>query len=189
LTQGGKPELLYVGAEYCPYCAAERWAMVAALSRFGAFKDLGTITSSSTDVFPNTPTFTFYGSSYSSRYLSFAPREVESNVASGTGYTSLEKLSSAESKLFTSVGKSSFPFLDFAGRYVLNGPQFSPQVLQGKSMAQIAGALADPTSPVSKAIVGSANYLSATICQLTNNQPGNVCATPMISALQAQLGG
>ena len=35
LTSGGKPEILYVGAEYCPYCAAERWAMVVALSRFG----------------------------------------------------------------------------------------------------------------------------------------------------------
>src|SRR5215472_10970196 len=30
LTSGGKPEILYVGAEYCPYCAAERWAMAVA---------------------------------------------------------------------------------------------------------------------------------------------------------------
>ena len=35
LTSGGKPEVLYIGAEYCPYCAAERWSMVVALSRFG----------------------------------------------------------------------------------------------------------------------------------------------------------
>ena len=38
LTSGGKPEMLYIGAEYCPYCAAERWAMIVALSRFGTFK-------------------------------------------------------------------------------------------------------------------------------------------------------
>ena len=38
LTSGGKPEMLYIGAEYCPYCAAERWGMVVALSRFGTFK-------------------------------------------------------------------------------------------------------------------------------------------------------
>ena len=25
LTLNGKPEILYMGAEYCPYCAAERW--------------------------------------------------------------------------------------------------------------------------------------------------------------------
>ena len=28
LTANGKPEMLYMGAEYCPYCAAERWAMI-----------------------------------------------------------------------------------------------------------------------------------------------------------------
>src|SRR5580704_4304478 len=35
LQSGGKPEVLYIGAEYCPFCAAERWAMIAALGRFG----------------------------------------------------------------------------------------------------------------------------------------------------------
>ncbi|MBV9382599.1 MAG: DUF929 family protein, partial [Streptosporangiaceae bacterium] len=42
LTAGGKPEMLYMGAEYCPFCAAERWAMVVALSRFGTFSGLHT---------------------------------------------------------------------------------------------------------------------------------------------------
>ena len=37
LTAGnGKPEVLFIGAEYCPYCAAERWSVVEALSRLGA---------------------------------------------------------------------------------------------------------------------------------------------------------
>ena len=40
LSLEGKPEVLYIGAEYCPYCAAERWAMVQALSRFGTFSNL-----------------------------------------------------------------------------------------------------------------------------------------------------
>ena len=35
-----KPELLYIGAEYCPYCAASRWPLIIALSRFGTFKGL-----------------------------------------------------------------------------------------------------------------------------------------------------
>ena len=35
LTSNGKPEMLYIGAEYCPYCAAMRWSMAVALSRFG----------------------------------------------------------------------------------------------------------------------------------------------------------
>ena len=43
LTSGGKPEVLYIGAQYCPYCAAERWALVAALSKFGTFHGLSGI--------------------------------------------------------------------------------------------------------------------------------------------------
>ena len=73
----GKPLVVYVGAEYCPYCAAERWVMVMWLSRFGTFKNLSEIQSSSTDVCPNTDTFTFYKSSYSSPYIDFSPNEVE----------------------------------------------------------------------------------------------------------------
>ena len=45
LTADGKPEVLYVGAEYCPFCAAERWPVVVALSRFGTWSGL-----SATDV-------------------------------------------------------------------------------------------------------------------------------------------
>src|SRR5205823_15010475 len=43
----GKPEVLYIGAEYCPFCAAERWSLVYALARFGTFKGLLLSTSSS----------------------------------------------------------------------------------------------------------------------------------------------
>ena len=31
------PEVLYMGAEYCPYCAAQRWSTIIALSRFGTW--------------------------------------------------------------------------------------------------------------------------------------------------------
>ena len=36
-SRTGKPEVLFVGAEYCPFCAAERWPLIVALSRFGHF--------------------------------------------------------------------------------------------------------------------------------------------------------
>ena len=85
LTSGGKPEMLYIGAEYCPYCAFERWGMIVALSRFGSFSGLRTMHSSSTDVYPNTPTWTFYKSSYTSKYLTFTPVEETTNVPDGSG--------------------------------------------------------------------------------------------------------
>jgi hypothetical protein len=33
LTSSGKPEILYVATEYCPYCAVENWPLIVALSR------------------------------------------------------------------------------------------------------------------------------------------------------------
>jgi hypothetical protein len=40
---------------------------------------------------------------------------------------------------------------------------------------------------VTKAIVGGANYQTAAICKLTNDQPGSVCATPEIQKIEASL--
>ena len=36
-TVGGKPAVVFIGAEYCPYCASERWPMFMALSKFCTF--------------------------------------------------------------------------------------------------------------------------------------------------------
>ncbi len=37
LVTDGKPEMLFIGAEYCPHSAAERWPLYIALSKFGTF--------------------------------------------------------------------------------------------------------------------------------------------------------
>ena len=66
LTLNGKtPAMLYYGAEYCPFCAAERWAMTAALSRFGTWSGLKITASSHTDSTPATNTFSYHGASLS----------------------------------------------------------------------------------------------------------------------------
>jgi hypothetical protein len=70
----GKPIVLYVGGEFCPYSAAERWSPVVALSRFGAFSNLALLRSSSTDMFPDTrrsrsPAATTAASTWASRAL------------------------------------------------------------------------------------------------------------------------
>ena len=45
LTAAGKPELLYMGGEYCPFRAGA-WAIAAAVSRFGTLSGLHFIRSS-----------------------------------------------------------------------------------------------------------------------------------------------
>ena len=196
LTSGGKPEVLYMGAEYCPFCAAERWAMVVALSRFGTFSGLSTVHSSSTDQFANTPTWTFANAHYTSKYLTFSTVETQTNVPNGSGsYTTLQTPTSAQEALLSkydappyvsSANAGAIPFIDFGNKYMLSGASYSPQVLQGKSWATIAAALKDPNSQIAKAVDGTANYLTATICELTGNQPASAC-TPAVKQLEAKL--
>jgi hypothetical protein len=196
LTSNGLPEVLYMGAEYCPYCAAERWPMVVALSRFGTFSHLGSTESATNDVFPGTKTFSFFGSSYSSPYVNFTSVETQSNQPSGNGFATLQQPTAAQQKLLQQYdtppytqSSGGIPFVDFGNRYIVSGASYSPQVLQGQSMSAIAGSLVDPSNQMAQNIDGTANMLTAAICQLTNNQPAQVCSTPTITAAKAKLGG
>jgi thiol-disulfide isomerase/thioredoxin len=190
LTSGGKPEILYIGAEYCPYCAAERWAMVVSLSKFGTFTNLRTIHSSSTDSYANTPTFTFYKSTYTSKYINFTSVETTTNVATATANGApLQNPTTAEQALWAKLDSNgSIPFIDFGNKYsqVGNLQPYGPQVLTGKSWNQIAAALTDSSNPIAQGVDGSANYFTAAICKLTNNQPGSAC-TSVIQGLEAKL--
>ncbi len=197
LTSGGKPEMLYMGAEYCPFCAAERWGMVVALSRFGTFKNLSTTHSASGDEFPNTATWTFYKSSYTSKYLTFSSVEMQTNklASDGQSYTTLQTPTAAQNALLdkydappyvASADKGAIPFVDIGNKYMISGASFSPQILQGKTWSQIATALKNPSSPIAKAIDGTANYITAAICKVTGNQPASAC-TPAVKKLEAKL--
>jgi len=190
LMANGKPEMLYVGAEYCPYCAAERWAMIVALSRFGTFTGLHTVHSSSTDTDPNTPTFTFYKSSYTSQYLTFTPLEIQTNIpdpSTGT-YTTLQTPTAAQQALVTKYDGSggAIPFIDFGNKYVISGVSYDPGVLDGLSWATIANDLSNPNSTVAKAVDGTANYITAAICKMTGNQPASACTTT-VQSLESQI--
>jgi len=43
-----------LGRSYCPYCAAERWSIIVALSKFGNFSGLTYMLSSAFDIDPST---------------------------------------------------------------------------------------------------------------------------------------
>jgi len=179
LTSGGKPVVLYMGAEYCPYCAAERWALAAALSRFGTFSNLHFTHSSSTDVYPSTPTLTFYKSRYASKYVTFEPVEMFSGTpdsASSAGYRTLQNPTSAQQAVMNKYDPGgSFPFVDVGNKYTVVGAQYLPSALAKLTWAQVAAAMRNPASAVAKDVDGAANDLTAAICKVTNGQPGAVC--------------
>jgi thiol-disulfide isomerase/thioredoxin len=189
LTTGGKPEVLYMGAEYCPFCATERWAMLNALSRFGTFSNIRFIHSSADDTPASVPTLTFYQSGYSSKYVAFTPVEMQKIDKSALqNPTSAQKalLNKYDAPPYVQGGAGSIPFLDFGGKYIVSGASYDYNVLSGKSYAQIAAAMKDPSTDIAKGALGTANQMTAAICKLTGNQPATAC-TASIKALEAGL--
>jgi hypothetical protein len=187
LTSGGKPEMLYIGAEYCPYCAAMRWSMAVALSRFGTLSTpLHGIHSSSTDVNPNTATLTFYKSGYHSPYLAFTPVET-TTVSKAPLQNPTAAQNAVWAKYEPDAATRGYPFIAFSNKQVMKGPIYDAAILQGKSWSQIAAALKDPASPVAQSVNGAANYITGAICQMTNNQPANVCNSAAVTAVKSGL--
>lgn len=201
LTSNGKAQFVYVGGEFCPYCALMRWSMISALSRFGTFTGLKLMSSAPTD--GDISTFSFVGSTYTSKYVTFSPYETEDRQQNsyqsapnsvnalyakydGTGTTGAAPFSTA----------AGIPFLDIGNKYVSSGDPAamanlfaSSGVLNngGPGRSEIAAALRSPSSTVGKAIsadlfIAQANYISAGICSIDGGKPASVCASPGVVA-------
>jgi hypothetical protein len=178
----GKPQVLYIGGEFCPFCAAERWPLIIALSRFGTFTGLASTASSETDIYPNTPTFTFRSAKYTSQYIDF--RGVETTDRQ---QQPLMTLSAAEDQIFGKYNPNrTIPFTDFGNKYTSVGAMYSPEALSGQSWQAVVDEVKDPTTVQARAIIGSANLITAAICKMTSDQPASVC-TPMIQDLEKKL--
>lgn len=150
LTYASKPLVLYVGAEYCPFCAATRWALVVALDKFGSFSGLDITASSPVDFAPNTHTLSFVNAKYQSKYIAFQSIEELGNSCSSVSrnpspppayacnslsdYKTLQRPSSAQSRILSTydsaryVGQSNagaIPFIDMGNRWVEAGAPYA----------------------------------------------------------------
>ena len=200
LVAGGLPEVVFVGAEFSPFSASARWAVVAALSRFGSFSALGSTSSSPDEVFPRTVTFTFDGASYRSRYVTFTTVEAYGDSLSATapaGFPMLHEPSAAVAALLhrydgggSSGAGAMLPFLDVGNRVLFAGAGVGvpPGLLRHKSMSQVAAAIGDATTPLSQAVIGAADEISAALCAATGGQPAAVCQSPGVRAGAVRLG-
>jgi hypothetical protein len=192
----GLPVVTYVGAEYCPFCAGERWPLIVALSRFGTFSGLRLSHSASDDVYPNTATFSFVGATFSSPYVTLSAVELQSNVRAGGAYQTLQTPTPAQSFVVQkydvppyvpTASGGSIPFLDLGAQYIVSGASFDVGVLRGMTQDQIAASLTDPSSAQARAVLGAANALTAGICAATRDNPAEVCGQPAVKSLEASL--
>ncbi len=190
------PTVMYIGGEYCPYCAATRWALTIALSRFGTFTGLKYMHSSSTDVFPNTPTLSYHGATYHSRYIS--AQLVEEYNRQGAP---LQRLTAYQAKMLqrydvppyvpatTPAGSYPIPFILIGGHYLWISAPYSPGVLAGASWSAILGDAHSGQGAIADAILVNANEFTAAICRSDGNQPKTVCDQSTISAAESILPG
>ena len=176
LTQDGKPKVLYVGAEYCPFCAMERWALIGALAKFGTFNGLKPTTSASDDVHPDTPTWTFAGSTYTSDVLAFEAVETADREKQP-----LEPLEGDNAAIFQKNNPDGgIPWITYGGTWATNGATVDANALDGKTYDEIIAGIEDPTSEIGKTVNPAMNLISAQLCELTGGKPSNVCTSQAV---------
>jgi hypothetical protein len=193
----GLPAVVWVGSLFCPVCAAERWALVIALGRFGTFEKLYTTMSANSVVFGDTATFSLEGAEYTSKTVALSAVEEYGNTASHdapAGFAPLGHPNALQSAAMKAYDRAPFanpevlPFVDVANRMIMSGWSFSPGVLSGLTMQDIANDLMVPSGPVAQAVIGSANQITAAICSATGQKPAEICATTAISSTSVRLG-
>lgn len=174
----GKPLVLYVGAEFCPYCAAVRWPLVMALMRFGRFTGLEVSRSSSSDAYPNTATFSFVHAKYTSQWIDLQTVEV-----SDRDQHPLQKPTHEQLARFRRFDKApythypgSIPFLDLGDRWIQVGSPVPPDLYKGLGWYDVASQIDSGKGALWAAVLGEADRLTRKLCIMTNGQPAKVCS-------------
>ncbi len=165
------------------------------MSRFGGFSHLSQLRSYDDQL----ATFSFYRSTYASSYVDFVPVEHIGNTKDILQqFVTLQPFQGNQQQLFNRYASTNylptgqgFPFIDLNNQFLL-GEGIEPAVLQNAggepfSWQQVAEALQTPSSPVAQHILGMANWLTAAICLVTNQQPGSVCHVPVIQQIESAL--
>jgi thiol-disulfide isomerase/thioredoxin len=179
-----RPTVFYYGAEYCPFCAGERWPMIVALSRFGTWNGLYDMLSSHTDVYPDTPTFSFLHFVYQSQYINFSSVEVQDRDG--------KKLQTPTADQLAVVNKydpsGNIPFASIGNQAMVLQASPLPSAFTGTTREQVASVLADPTNKLTKGIIASANFLTASICHIDGQQPAAVCNASGVKTAATTMG-
>jgi len=179
----GKPEVLYIGAEFCPYCAVTRWPLAIALSRFGTLSNLQTTYSAANDsAGPNTPTLDFSHATYKSDYIDFTGIEYEDGAQKV-----IATLTPQQASLFQSVGGGFFPFIDFGGKWVQSGATYPTATLAGLTPDAVAAQLTNSSSKIGSTIQAGANVFTAAICSMDGDKPASVCTATGVAAATTAL--
>lgn len=179
----GKSLVFFMGAGFCPFCAAERWAIVNALSNFGKWEGLVETTSAGHDEkFLNIPTVSFARAKYESDYVEFVGRETADR-----NFEPLQELGEKDYEILDTFNPDQIiPFLLVDGQFMQVGAGYSPQILEGMDHAKVRAELDNPASPVGKAMKAEIDNITALVCKSIGGR-APACSSENIKSLVAKI--
>jgi thiol-disulfide isomerase/thioredoxin len=184
IRRDGKLLVFFMGAEYCPYCAAERWAIVRALQKFGQWSGLKQTMSAARDTpLLNLPTYDFTEATYSSPHIEFVACETEDRE-----FKPLQKLLENEEELVKKYNSDKqIPFLLIGGRFMQIAAGFTPKIFIGHTFRQTETELKKlkkTESEIRKTIDAEANIIGALLC--VAGLPRELCKETGVTELVTQ---
>lgn len=177
----GKLSVFFMGAEHDPFCAAERWAVVRALQKFGQWEGLKqTMSAARDEPFLNLPTYDFTEATYTSSHVEFVARELKDRE-----FKPLQKLLKTEEKFVHKFNpEKEIPFLLIGGRFMQIGAGFTPKIFIGHTFRQTETELKKAESEIRKTIDAEGNIVAALLC--ASGLPPELCKETGVAELVAQ---
>lgn len=176
--------LLFIGAGFCPYCAAMRWPVVLTLLRFGQLDHLTLTRSGAYDIDPDTPTFGFrrvgftaLGNSLDFRSLELMNRQRQAEQQPTVAETALmQRLDRSPYTRFA----GGIPMIVIGDRMVQLGAPVSPALFKGMDWQQVVNALTSGHGPLWQSVMAQTNRLTKAVCAVTEKQPSRICEAPAV---------
>jgi hypothetical protein len=181
--ESGKSLVFFMGAGFCPFCAAERWAIVNALKNFGTWEGLVDDKSAGHDEkYLNIPTMNFARAKYTSDYVEFVGKETADR-----NFEPLQELDDKDYEILDTYNPDQIiPFLLIDGQFMQVGAGYSPQLLEGMDHAKVKAELENPNSQVGKAIRAEIDNITALICKSIGGKSA-ACNSENVKSLVAKI--
>jgi len=189
VASGSKVGVFYLGADFCPFCAGQRWPLLLTLMRFGHFRGVKYMRSSTDDVYPDTVTFTFYQSHYRSDYIEFIPVEFRDRKGKP-----LQSPTTQQRKIYSKFDAPPYtrstggiPFVYIDGQYLLTRPLLMPGEIQHMDWKQVAAALEKRDSAQFRKLMPRVNLFTAVLCRVDGGKPDKACSASGVAAANGKL--
>jgi len=180
LRQGGKPEMFFAGALYCPHCAVERWAIVKALQGFGSFSGQRSTTNGD-----GVPTFDLTHATYHSRYVAFVARDIQDQQ-----YHPLQSLTGQQQALFNRYDSTGSIPLVLVGGYAMSGSPIDSSEAQGRSFTNVQQALRQGKHDnFVHDVNDESTVITGLLCHADGMQPASTCNRGPVRSVVRELHG